>query len=155
MTKNIKEKLMRLAMTEADKASAEGNYPFGAVVADETGKIFASAHNTQITDHDSTVHAEFNLIRYLSKKHDREEFSSFFLESNAESCSMCFSAAIKAGILHLIFGAPSEPHMEPFLTVKNIVRFCRVNLDISYGVLKEDCIRQIAETRSYQNYIAQ
>ncbi len=151
----IKENLIRLAMHEAQLAANEGNYPFGAVIADLAGNIIASAHNTQETDHDPTAHAEINLIRILAKTYRVQEFDHFFLVSNAESCSMCFSAAIKTGIVHYIFGAPSEAHMEPFLTVTEVAKFCRINLDISRGVLEQECIRQIAEIRSSQNKLAQ
>jgi tRNA(Arg) A34 adenosine deaminase TadA len=68
---------------------------------------------------------------------------------------MCFSASIKAGITHYIFGAPSEAHMEPFLTVSEVIKYSHTNLDISYGILAEECKRQIAEARSVQGHIAQ
>jgi tRNA(adenine34) deaminase len=155
MKSEIKEKLIRLAMQEAQAAADEGNYPFGAVVADSEGKVIAAAHNTQETDQDPTAHAEINLIRKLAREYEPEEFSRFYLASNAESCSMCFSAAIKAGIVHYIFGAPSEAHMEPFLTVADVAKYCRVSLDISFGVLEEECKHQIAEIRTKQSKLAQ
>jgi len=154
---NIKTKknLIRLAMRAAQTAADEGNYPFGAVFADFNGNVVAIAHNTQETDRDPTAHAEINLIRKLAKEYKMEEFSQFYMVSNAESCSMCFSAAIKAGIVHYIFGAPSETHMEPFLTVADVARYCRSSLNISYGVLEEECKRQIAEIRASQNKFVQ
>jgi tRNA(adenine34) deaminase len=155
MKNKIKEELIRIAMHEAQLAANESNFPFGAVVADVEGNIIDSAHNTLETDHDPTAHAEINLIRRLAKVYEPQEFAQIYLASNAESCSMCFSAAIKAGIVHYIFGAPSEPHMEPFLTVKEVAKFCRVRLDISYGILEQECIRQIAEARSNQRRLAQ
>ncbi len=155
MEHKINEDLIRLALQEAHLAANEGNYPFGAVIADVKGHIIGSAHNTQETDRDPTAHAEINLIRKLAKIYEPEEFDKFYLASNAESCSMCFSAAIKAGIVHYIFGAPSEAHMEPFLTVTEVAKFCRVSLDISYGVLEQECIRQISGIRSEQRKLAQ
>ncbi len=152
---DTKAALIRLAMEEAQIAADQGNYPFGAVMADANGKIIASAHNTQVSDRDPTAHAEINLIRRLAKDFEPEEFEQFYLVSNAESCSMCFSAAIKAGIIHYIFGAPSEVHMEPFLTVADTLKFCRIRLDISFGVLEKECVRQIAEIRLMQGKIAQ
>ena len=116
MVRTIQESFMQLAIEEARMAALEGNYPFGAVVALQDGTILARAHNTQNTESDPTAHAEMNIIRTLAKTHSESEFASFFLICNAESCSMCFSAAIKAGMQHFIFGAPSEPHMEPYLT---------------------------------------
>jgi tRNA(Arg) A34 adenosine deaminase TadA len=68
---------------------------------------------------------------------------------------MCFSAAIKAGIVHYIFGAPSEAHMEPYLTVSDMTKFCSISLDVSDGVLEQECVHQIAEIRSKQNKLAQ
>ena len=155
MNLETKKNLIRLAMQEAQAAADEGNYPFGAVVTDLEGNVISAAHNTQVTDQDLTAHAEINLIRQLSKSHEPEEFSQYYLISNAESCSMCFSAAIKAGIVHYIFGSPSEAHMEPFLKVADVVKYCRTELDIIYGILEEECKRQIAEVRENQNHLAQ
>ena len=155
MKLETKENLIRMAMQEAQKAAEEGNYPFGTVVTDLEGNVIAVAHNTQETDKDPTAHAEINLIHQLAKSHKPEEFSQYYLISNAESCSMCFSAAIKAGIVHYIFGARSEMHMEPFLTVADVVKYCRTKLDITYYVLEEGCRLQIAEVRANQGHLAQ
>jgi tRNA(adenine34) deaminase len=155
MKLETKESLIRIAMQQAQIAIDEGNYPFGALVSDLEGGVIAIAHNTQEADKDPTAHAEINLIRHLAKNFSQEEFKQFYLVSNAESCSMCFSAAIKAGIIHYVFGAPSEPHMEPFLTVSEVAKYCRTKLDISLGVLAEECKHQIAEARSEQHHIAQ
>ena len=149
------EELMRLAMDEAAKAIEEGNYPFGAVIVDEDGNVVGSAHNTQETDRDPTAHAEINLIRQLAKSCDEQAFGQFTLISNAESCSMCFSAAIKTGIRQYVFGAPSEPHMDPYLTVETVARHSHNALEITYGVLESDCVQQIAQTRKSQGKLAQ
>ncbi len=156
MLKKDKQKdLMRLAMGEAAKAVNEGNHPFGAVMVDEGGNVIGLAHNTQATDRDPTAHAEINLIRQLARTCNEETFSHFALICNAESCSMCFSAAIKAGILRYVFGAPSEPHMDPYLTVEAVARHSRNALEITYGVLEIECVRQIAEARALQGKLAQ
>jgi tRNA(adenine34) deaminase len=155
MKLEIKEMLIQMAMQEAQKAAEEGNYPFGAVISDLEGNLIAAAHNTQETGHDPTAHAEMNLIHQLAKSYSLGEFSQFYLISNAESCSMCFSAAIKAGIVHFIFGAPSEAHMEPFLTVADVVKYCRTKLDITFGVLQDECMHQISVVRAIQEHLAQ
>jgi tRNA(Arg) A34 adenosine deaminase TadA len=149
------EVLMRLAMLEAAKAAEEGNYPFGAVMTDSNGMVLASAHNTQVVDRDPTAHAEINLIRRLAKEYDEEQFNLFTLFSNAEACSMCFSAAIKTGIRTFIFGAPSEPHMDPYLTVTEVAHHSLSRLDITYGVLQEECVKQIREIRERQGRLGQ
>jgi tRNA(Arg) A34 adenosine deaminase TadA len=149
------EVLMRLAMLEAAKAAEEENYPFGAVMTDSNGMVLASAHNTQVVDRDPTAHAEINLIRRLAKEYDEEQFNLFTLFSNAEACSMCFSAAIKTGIRTFIFGAPSEPHMDPYLTVTEVAHHSLSRLDITYGVLQEECVKQIREIRERQGRLGQ
>jgi len=65
------------------------------------------------------------------------------------------SAAIKAGFQHYVFGAPSEPHMEPFLTVADVIKFCRAKLDVSFGVMAAECKQQIAQIRAEQDDLAQ
>ena len=144
------EMLMRLAMQEAALAVEEGNYPFGAVAVDADGTVIASAHNTQVTDHDLTAHAEINLIRCLAEEVEESDFNRIILICNAQSCSMCFSAAIKAGICNYIFGAPNEPHMNPYLPVAEIAKHSRSALQITYGVLEEECAQQIAAMRKKQ-----
>jgi tRNA(adenine34) deaminase len=155
MDRKTKENLIAIAMREAQLAAEEGNYPFGALVADDDGSVITRAHNTQNTSLDPTAHAEINLIRLLAKDHSEADFTHFFLVSNAESCSMCMSAAIKAGIVHYVFGAPSEAHMEPYLTVANMLKFCRKELDVTFGVLEKECRTQIAEIRKKQGKLAQ
>jgi tRNA(adenine34) deaminase len=147
--------LMRLAMQEAATAAEEGNYPFGAVMTDADGLVLAVAHNTQETERDPSAHAEINLIRRLAKEYDNTQFNHFTMVSNAESCSMCFSAAIKAGIRSYIFGAPSEAHMDPYLTVAEVARHSQRPLEITYGVMQEECVKQIKEIRDRQGRLAQ
>jgi tRNA(adenine34) deaminase len=146
---------MRLAIWQARVAAKEGNYPFGAVVALQDGTILARARNTQNTDNDPTAHAEMNIIRALAKTHTESDFVGFYLVCNAESCSMCFSAAIKAGIRHYVFGAPSEPHMDPYLTVSEVQKYCHQPLDLTTGVLADQCRAQIQEARRAQGKLAQ
>lgn len=153
--KTIRESLMRLAIEQAALAANEGNYPFGAIVALEDGTIIARARNTQNSDRDPTAHAEMNIIRALAKTHSQSDFAAFYLVCNAESCSMCFSAAIKAGIQRYIFGAPSEPHMDPFLTVAEVQKYSHQPLDVTTGVLAEECRQHIQQTRRAQGKLAQ
>ena len=68
MDTSTKEKLVRIAMNEAEKAIQEGNSPFGAVISDLNGNVITIAHNTVNTETDPTAHAEMNVIRGVSKK---------------------------------------------------------------------------------------
>lgn len=144
---SIKEKLVRIAMGEAEKAIREGNSPFGAVLSDLDGNVIDVAYNTSNTDSDPTAHAEINLIRKVSKKLRSKDLGNYCLISNAQSCSMCFSAAIKSKIRHYIFGADSESHIDPKLDVFEVSRYSDNKLHVDIGILKEECKNQIEQAR--------
>jgi tRNA(adenine34) deaminase len=137
-------------MEEAEKGIQESNAPFGAVITDAHGTIIATAYNTTKTDNDPTAHAEINALREVGKKLGTRDLKGYLLFSNAESCSMCMSAAIKAGITQFYFGAPSEKHMNPFITVFDIQKHTSHPIHIETGILKDECIAQIQRGREKQ-----
>ena len=147
MNKQTKEHLIRLAMAEAEKGIKKNNSPFGAILSDKNGKIVAVAHNTSKTDNDPTAHAEINLLRKAGKKLKTRILKKYYIISNAESCSMCLSAAIKAGITHFYFGAPAEKNMDPYLTVFDIAKKSKNKLSIETGLLQHECVEQIKRGR--------
>lgn len=151
MDRSTKEKLVRVAMEEAQKAIDSGNSPFGAILIDSEGNIIGSAHNTSNTDSDPTAHAEINLIRKVSKKLKSKDLSKYTLVCNANSCSMCFSAAIKAKIRTFVFGAGNESRMDPYLDPEDISKHSKNELSISEGILKEECEKQISGARENSN----
>ena len=140
-------KIMKLVMEEVDISVQEGNSPFAAFLLDMDGNIKYKAHNTSNTGFDPTAHAEINLIRKASKDLKTKDLSDYVLISNAWSCSMCFSAAIKAKITNYIFGAESESKMNPLITIFDIKDKCNSGLNITTGILKEECKVQIENAR--------
>jgi len=148
MNQKTKEKLIRRAMAEAEKGIKKSNSPFGAVLTDTKGNIIAVAHNTSKTSSDPTAHAEINLLRKAGKKFKTRILDKYYLFSNAESCSMCMSAAVKAGITFFYFGAPSEKNMDPYVTVFDIAKKSRKKIHIETGILRDECIAQIKRGRN-------
>ena len=141
------ESIMKSVMEEVNIAIEEGNSPFAAILLDKEGNILYKAHNTSNTDIDPTAHAEINLIRMACKELKTKDLSSYILISNAWSCSMCFSAAIKAKISSFIFGAESESNMNPNVTIYDIKEKCKNDINIISGILKDECKNQIEEAR--------
>lgn len=139
--------LMRLVMSEVDIAIKEGNSPFAAFLLDKEGNIKYKAHNTTNTDCDPTAHAEINLIRKACKDLNTKDLSNYILISNAWSCSMCFSAAIKAKISNFIFGTESDSNMNPNITIYDIKENCSNEIKIITGILKDECKKQIEDSR--------
>ncbi len=147
MKEELMEKLIRIAIEEAQSAIQEGNSPFGALLINKNGDIITQAHNTTTTDCDPTAHAEINILRNAAKKLKTKNLSEYTLVSNAESCPMCMSAAIKAKITSFIFGAKSENHMNPNINVFEIARKCNNQINITTGILMKECTEQIKNVR--------
>ncbi len=142
------EKVMKLVMEEVKIAIHEGNSPFAAFLLDREGNIIYKAHNTSNSDTDPTAHAEINLIRMACKELNTKYLSNYILISNAWSCSMCMSAAIKAKITNYIFGTRSESNMNPNITIYDIKDKTKNSLNIMTGVLENDCRKQIENARN-------
>ena len=70
------EELLRTAFEIAAAARKNGNHPFGALLADQQGKILLTAENTVVTDKDCTAHAETNLVRKACKAYASNFFGS-------------------------------------------------------------------------------
>ena len=147
ITKEKMEEIMKLVIDEVNIAIEEGNSPFAAFLLDMNGNILYKAHNTSNTCIDPTAHAEINLIRESCKKLKTKDLSNYILISNAWSCSMCFSAAIKARINNFIFGTESEPNMNPNVTIYDIKEKCVNEINIVSGILKDECKKQIEDAR--------
>lgn len=142
------EEIMRLVIEEVEIAIEEGNSPFAAFLLDNDGNVLYKAHNTSNTDIDPTAHAEINLIRMACKDLKTKDLSSYILISNAWSCSMCFSAAIKAKINSFIFGVESESNMNPNVTIYDIKDKCKNEINVISGILRDECKIQIEEARN-------
>ena len=147
LSKEKMEYIMRLVIEEVDIAIKDGNSPFAAFLLDKEGNILYKAHNTSNTDIDPTAHAEINLIRNACRDLKTKKLNDYILISNAWSCSMCFSAAIKAKISNFIFGAESESDMNPNVTIYDIKEKCSNEINIISGILKDECKKQIEEAR--------
>lgn len=139
--------LIRECQAEAEKSIQEGNPPFGCVITDMNGVILAQAHNTQDSDSDPTAHAEISAFRQLGKQRQSRYLDGCVVFSNAESCSMCMSAAIKAHIQNFYFGASSEAKMNPWLTVRDVAAKATTPLEIHSPTLGDECAAQIERGR--------
>ena len=63
---------------------------------------------------------------------------------------MCMSAAVKAGITHFYFGAPSEKHMNPYISIFDVQKHTSHPLHIETGILEDECMTQIQRGREKQ-----
>jgi tRNA(Arg) A34 adenosine deaminase TadA len=147
MDRATEERLVRLAQQAAARAVRRGNPPFGAVLADGEGQPLLTAANTQRTARDPTAHAEINLIRSCARRLGRSQLDGLHVATNAEPCSMCVSALIKARVAAIHYGAPHEPHMDPPITAAELIGRSHHAVSVSGGILAEACAAQIHAAR--------
>jgi tRNA(Arg) A34 adenosine deaminase TadA len=104
----IIENNLRASFEVALKARESGNHPFGAVLADESGKIILEGENYVVTGVDITGHAETNLVREACRKFDAEFLSKCTLYASTEPCPMCAGAIYWSGIEKVVYGLSQE-----------------------------------------------
>jgi len=95
---------MSIAIEEAKKGIKKGHGgPFGAVLVKD-GKVIARSHNTVIRKHDSTCHAEINVIRVGCKKLKSFDLSSCDIYTTGMPCKMCEAAINWSKIKRVYYG---------------------------------------------------
>ncbi len=139
----FQEKMIKIAMEEANIAIREGNQPFGAVLVDEKGNIIERAHNICNTTMDPTAHAEIILIKKTCKKLKTKDLSAYTLFCNAESCSMCMTAIIKANIKNIYYGAKMEENANPYVRAIEIASKSKEKINLIGGILEKETTAQI------------
>lgn len=153
MKPNITEdrviELMKLCQDEAEIAISEGNVPISSIITDLEGNILVTAHNTQNADNDPTAHGEINALRMLGKEKGTRYLDGCVVFGNAEICSMCASACIKAHIYSFYYGAPAEPSMDPWLPIADIAKVTKNPIYVEGPILGNECSEQIARGRAY------
>ena len=99
------ETLLRQAFTVAERSRAQGDHPFGAILADRDGTILMEQGNGFSAEgHDRTAHAEKLLATRAGKAFSLDVLAGATLYSSAEPCAMCAGAIYWAGIGRVVFG---------------------------------------------------
>lgn len=142
------EQLVELAMTLAAEAGKRGDPPFGALLVSPQREVVAMGSNRQVSNDDPTAHAEVELLRAAALAGHRPPLRGYAIVVNAEPCSMCASAIVKAELAELIYGAPHEPHMDPDLAVADVFARSRRPPRVSAGILAVEAAAQIATFRA-------
>ncbi|MEK6674516.1 MAG: nucleoside deaminase [Planctomycetota bacterium] len=99
------EQLMAEAIRICQRGIDARQSPFGAVIADRTGKIVAATHNTVRLTCDPTAHAEINAIRLAARNLGTIDLSGHRILSTCEPCPMCASAIHWSRLDEVVYGA--------------------------------------------------
>lgn len=135
----MKEKFMKQALKEAQKAYEKEEVPVGAIIVKD-GKIIARAHNLKETKNDTTCHAEILAIKKASKKLKTWRLSDCEMYVTLEPCSMCAGAMIQARIKKVYIGT-MDYKTGACGSVFNLLEDYRFNhkVECETGILKQEC----------------
>jgi len=106
----LDERLLRHAIGVATRSVANGNLPFGALLADPAGNVLLEAENSDITGKSPLNHAETNLMRLAVERLTPEQTATATLYTSCEPCAMCSGSMYWGGLNRLVYGM-SEHHL--------------------------------------------
>jgi tRNA(Arg) A34 adenosine deaminase TadA len=115
------EKFMKIAIREAKKAYARGDYPIGACIA-KGNQVVAFGGNRVKTKADSTRHVELELIQYAVGSQIGHYLEDCVLYSTHEPCPMCSGAAVWSRIGGVVYGC-TIPDFKKFTDVKKRLKW--------------------------------
>ena len=98
------ERLLRAAIAISERSVANGNMPFGALLADSEGNVLLEAENTGVTESNALNHAETNLMNMAVTLLSPEVIAAATVFTSCEPCAMCSGAMYWTGINRMIFG---------------------------------------------------
>ena len=129
---------MKEAIKEAKKSLLTNDVPVGCVIVHEN-KIISRGHNIREAKQQSLAHAEIVAINKACKKLNSWRLEDCTMYITLEPCIMCSGAIIQARIPKVIYGA----YDLRFGAHKSLVNIFDVkfnhNVDISGGLLEEEC----------------
>ena len=142
--KEEKEKIMKLAFLEADKAEQQGEIPIGAVIVDAEGNLIGRGYNRRELDADATRHAEIIAIQEACKNLNSWRLIDCSLFVTLEPCPMCAGAIINARLKNVYYGA-FDPKAGACGSVVDLFAFTKFNHhpQIFGGLYREQAAQQL------------
>ena len=126
----MKEKYMKEALIEANKAYVEDEVPIGAVIVYKD-QIIARSHNTKEKQNNPLCHAEINVIDQACKKIGDWRLDECELYVTVEPCLMCTGAILQTRIKKVVYGC-SDPKGGAIDTVMKVSEVPSLNHSFEY-----------------------
>jgi tRNA(adenine34) deaminase len=96
--------MMRLALSQAERASAHGDAPIGAVIARDH-EVLSEAGNERELRADPTAHAEILALRAAASRLGGWRIADATIYVTLEPCAMCAGAIVLARVPRVVYGA--------------------------------------------------
>ena len=134
---------MQIAIQEAQHSKAEGNKGYGAVVVFDN-QIIGQAHDTAVTEHDPSLHAEINAIRQAVKTKGDTDLCGAILFSTCEPCPMCASLAVWANVTTIVYGISIQETADMGrsriqISANEIIARSPCSIEVIGGILHDEC----------------
>ncbi|MFB3738535.1 MAG: tRNA adenosine(34) deaminase TadA [Candidatus Velamenicoccus archaeovorus] len=135
----LDQRLMRLALEEAERAAGWGDVPVGAVIA-RGEEVLGRAGNQREHRNDPTAHAEILALRQASEVLGTWRLEGCAIYVTLEPCAMCAGALVLARVERLVLGA-ADPKAGFAGSLGDLVRDPRLNhrVVVEAGLLAEEC----------------
>lgn len=132
--------MMRLAIEQAEAASAAGEVPVGAVVY-RGDEILAQAHNMREHWADPTAHAELIALREAAKKIGTWRLDDCRLAVTLEPCPMCAGALVNSRLEAVVYGI-TDPNMGCVESLHHLLDTEQFNHRVQWqgGILADECL---------------
>ena len=105
---DIERTMMARCIELARRGAAEGEHPFGSVIANGA-EVIAEASNRTVRDRDESRHAEILAVALARKVLADSALARCTLYSIIEPCPMCSFCIRAAGIRRVVFALHSRP----------------------------------------------
>lgn len=99
------DKYAKESVRQALISVKKGGYGIGAVIVDQQGNILHGAHNAQLTEFRSDLHAEMTLLNDFEEQKKFKQYRHKYIYkpglmvySSAEPCPMCFIRLATVGV---------------------------------------------------------
>jgi tRNA(Arg) A34 adenosine deaminase TadA len=98
---------LRRCVELAGEAIDAGDFPFGSVLVDGTGRLRAEDRNREISLADPTRHPEFELARWAAAHLTVEQRRAATVYTSGEHCPMCAAAHAWVGLGRVVYAMSS------------------------------------------------
>jgi tRNA(adenine34) deaminase len=139
MDKEFDERMMKMALEQAEKGREKGEVPVGAILL-KGHQVLAKDHNRCIELSDPTAHAEILVLRKGGEILRNYRLNGTVMYVTAEPCPMCVSAMVHGRISRLVFGS-WEPKFGAVESKFRLLNDQGLNhkVNVDQGVLEREC----------------
>jgi tRNA(Arg) A34 adenosine deaminase TadA len=139
MDKEFDERMMKMALEQAEQGRERGEVPVGAILL-KGHQVLAKDHNRCIELSDPTAHAEILVLRRGGEILKNYRLNGTAMYVTAEPCPMCVSAMVHGRISRLVFGS-FEPKFGAVESKFRLLNDEGLNhkVKVDRGILEKEC----------------